>query len=281
MLAAVRCDASFLNYAATSLLADREIILAAVQQDASFLKYAATALRADRPFILAAVQQDASFLKYASAELRGDREVVLAAVKKGRHAIEFAAPALLKAELELVLAAVHQDFTHLKHAPLRADVYAILAAIRWAALTGHVGEPAPSATALRWYALGMPHQKPSETCGADNAAYAAAYHAAQSDTLGCSEIGKVLKAWDPPAGKGPFSAEAMASLEEEWKAQCTGWCALAACPCKLQIRRAADVRTPAAHSYRAAMIRWPWRRPQTSDVPRAKAWAKGTKLSGP
>ena len=238
MLAAVRCDARFLTYTAKVLLADREIILAAVQQDASFLKYGATALRADRAFILAAVQQDASFLKYASAELRADREVVLAAVKKGRNAVQFAAPELLKAELELVLAAVHQDTTHLnKYPPLRRDVYAILAAIRWAALTGHIRL--------------------------------------------CSEIGKVLKAWDPPAGKGPFSAEAMASLEEEWKAQCTGWCALAACPCKLQIRRAADVRTPAAHSYRAAMIRWPWRRPQTSDVPWAKAWAKGTKLSGP
>lgn len=178
MLAAVRCDARFLTYAAKVLRADREIILAAVQQDASFLKYGATALRADRAFILAAVQQDASFLKYASAELRADREVVLAAVKKGRNAIQFAAPELLKAELELVLAAVHQDTTHLKYAPLRADVYAILAAIRWAALTGHIRL--------------------------------------------CSEIGKVLKAWDPPAGKGPFSVEVMTSLEEEWKAQCTG-----------------------------------------------------------
>ena len=62
MLAAVRCDARFLTYAAKVLWADREIILAAVQQDASFLKYGATALRADRAFILAAVQQDASFL---------------------------------------------------------------------------------------------------------------------------------------------------------------------------------------------------------------------------
>ena len=111
MLAAVRCDARFLTYTAKVLLADREIILAAVQQDASFLKYGATALRADRAFILAAVQQDASFLKYASAELRADREVVLAAVKKGRNAVQFAAPELLKAELELVLAVVHQD-TH-------------------------------------------------------------------------------------------------------------------------------------------------------------------------
>ena len=76
------------------------------------------------------MKQDASFLKYASAELRADREVVLAAVKKGRNAVQFAAPELLKAELELVLAAVHQDTTYLKYAPLRAGVYAILAAIR-------------------------------------------------------------------------------------------------------------------------------------------------------
>ena len=189
VLAAVQCDATLLNYTATALRADREIILAAVQQDASFLKYAATALRADRVFILAAVQQDASFLKYASAKLRADREVVLAAVKKGRHAVQYAVPELLKAELELVLAAMHQDTTYLQYAPLRADVCAILAAIRWAALTGHIGL--------------------------------------------CSEIAKVLKAWDyterepqgrgyRAAGKGPFSVEVMASLEEEWKAQCTG-----------------------------------------------------------
>ena len=77
MLAAVRCDATLLKYAATTLRADREMMLAAVQQDASLLKYAATALRADRAFILAAVQQDASFLRNASAQLRTDRELRL------------------------------------------------------------------------------------------------------------------------------------------------------------------------------------------------------------
>ena len=77
MLAAVRCDATLLKYAATALRADREMMLAAVQQDASLLKYAATALRADRAFILAAVQQDASFLRNASAQLRADRELRL------------------------------------------------------------------------------------------------------------------------------------------------------------------------------------------------------------
>ena len=112
------------------LSADADVMLAAVRCDASFLKYAATALRADREFILAAVQQDASCLRYASVELRADREVVLAAVKKDRHALEFAAPALLKAERKLVSAAVHQDTTYLKYAPLRADVYVILDAMQ-------------------------------------------------------------------------------------------------------------------------------------------------------
>ena len=112
------------------LSADADVMLAAVRCDASLLKYAATALRADREFILAAVQQDASCLRYASTELRADREVVLAAVKKDRHALEFAAPALLKAERKLVSAAVHQDTTYLKYAPLRADVYVILDAMQ-------------------------------------------------------------------------------------------------------------------------------------------------------
>ena len=220
MLAAVRCDPALLRYAAPKLLADRQIILAAVRQDASYLKYASAELRADREIvlaavkkldwretrrvyfhpseparcsatflkyaapslladrdvILAAVQQDALSLQYASAELRADREIVLAAVKRGGYAagcaVEFAAPELLKAELPLILAALHQDMTHLKFSTLRADDYVLLAATRWAA--EHVR--------IR--------------C--------------------CSEIRKLLEAWDPPDGKGPFPAEVRASLEKEW-----------------------------------------------------------------
>ena len=101
------------------LSADSDVMLAAVRCDASFLKYAATTLRADREFILAAVQRNASCLRHASTELRADREVILAALKKGgchaaRHVAKFAAAELLAAELELVLEAVHQD-TKRKH----------------------------------------------------------------------------------------------------------------------------------------------------------------------
>ena len=60
------------------LAGSSKVQIAVVRCDATFLKYAATALRADRAFILAAVQQDASFLRYAaSAELRADRELRL------------------------------------------------------------------------------------------------------------------------------------------------------------------------------------------------------------
>ena len=220
MLAAVRCDPALLRYAAPKLLADRQIILAAVRQDASYLKYASAELRADREIvltavkkldwretrrvyfhpreparcsatflkyaapslladrdvILAAVQQDALCLEYASAELRADREIVLAAVKRGGnaagYAVEFAAPELLKAELPLILVALHQDMTHLKYNTLRADVYVLLAATRWAAKHARI------------------------PC--------------------CPEIRKLLEAWDPPDGKGPFPAEVRASLEKEW-----------------------------------------------------------------
>ena len=228
MLAAVRCDPALLRYAAPKLLADRQIILAAVRQDASYLKYASAELRADREIvlaavkkldwretmhveidhpmrvyfrpseparcsatflkyaapslladrdvILAAVQQDALCLQYASAELRADREIVLAAVKRGGCAagcaVAFAAPELLKAELPLILAALHQDMTHLKFSTLRADDYVLLAATRWAAKHCRI------------------------RC--------------------CPEIRKLLEAWDPPDGKGPFPAEVRASLEKEW-----------------------------------------------------------------
>ena len=43
----------------------------------------------------------------------------------------------MKAELELVLAAVHQDTPYLKYAPLRAGVYAILANVN-ACISEHV-----------------------------------------------------------------------------------------------------------------------------------------------
>ena len=111
-----------------------EVLLAAVWCDAAFLSYAATALLADREFILAAVQRNGLCLVYASTELCADREVVLAAVKKDHHAVACAAPELLEAERKLVMEAENQDITYLgKYTPLRADAYVILHAMETSA----------------------------------------------------------------------------------------------------------------------------------------------------
>ena len=179
------------------LSADRDVMLAAVRCDATLLKYAASALRSDRAFILAAVQQDASCLRYASIELRADREVVLAAVKKGRHAVKFVAPELLKAELALVLAAVHQDTTtHLKYAPLRADLYVILAAIHWASLYGDLGLGSEMTDKIEsLWCWPAPGSLPAEAMAA-------------------------LEEHWKEEGYVALPAEAMASLEKERKAQC-------------------------------------------------------------
>ena len=200
MLAAVRCDATLLKYAASALRSDRAFILAAVQQDASCLRYASIELRADREVVLAAVKKGrnaASCLRYASTELRADREVVLAAVKKGRHAVKFVAPELLKAELALVLAAVHQDTTtHLKYAPLRADLYVILAAIHWASLYGDLGLGSEMTDKIEsLWCWPAPGSLPAEAMAA-------------------------LEEHWKEEGYVTLPAEAMASLEKEWKAQC-------------------------------------------------------------
>ena len=218
ILAAVRQDASYLKYASAELRADREIVLAAVKKldwretrrvyfhpseparcSATFLKYAAPSLLADRDVILAAVQQDALSLQYASAELRADREIVLAAVKRGGnaagYAVEFAAPELLKAELPLILVALHQDMTHLKYNTLRADVYVLLAATRWAAMHGRI------------------------RCCPEIRKLLEAWDPPAGELQGCcnkSDTAPVHDAASLHDGKGPFPAEVRASLEKEW-----------------------------------------------------------------
>jgi hypothetical protein len=52
-----------------------------VQQNVFALEYAAESLLGDREFMLAAVQQNGFALEYAADSLRGDRELV--AVAKG------------------------------------------------------------------------------------------------------------------------------------------------------------------------------------------------------
>ena len=85
--------------------------------------------------MLAAVQQTA-MRSYAAAPLKADREIVLAAVQQNGEALEYAAEPL-KADREIVLVAVQQNGdalygTALQYAAadLRADVQVVLAAVR-------------------------------------------------------------------------------------------------------------------------------------------------------
>jgi hypothetical protein len=76
------------------------------------------------------VQQYGHALHYAAAPLRADREIVLAAVQQDGLALHYAATPLM-ADRDIVLAAVQHDFA-LKYAaaPLRADREIVLAAVQ-------------------------------------------------------------------------------------------------------------------------------------------------------
>ena len=132
MLAAVQQNGGALRYAAEPLKADREFMLAAVQQNGSALVYAAEPLKADREIVLAAVQQNGGALQYAAEPLKADREIVLAAVQQNGYALRYAATPL-KADREIVLAAVQQTRlgrSNMQPLSLRADVQVVLAAVK-------------------------------------------------------------------------------------------------------------------------------------------------------
>jgi hypothetical protein len=84
-----------------------------------------------RSWFLAAVRQNGSVLELAPAVLRADREVVLAVVRKDGFDLEYAADAL-KANREVVLAAVTQNGWALQYASaeLKGDRNIVLAAVQ-------------------------------------------------------------------------------------------------------------------------------------------------------
>ena len=86
----------------------------------------------DKDAILVAINKDlTNAFKNASDELKADKEVVLAAVKKHGYALEYASDEL-KADKEVVLAAVKNHGSSLKYASdeLKADKEVILTAVK-------------------------------------------------------------------------------------------------------------------------------------------------------
>ena len=102
-----------LQYAATAIKANGEVVLVAVQQSGEALRYAAAPLKASHGIVLAAVQTDGLALRSAAAALKADPEIVLAAVRQNGWALEFAA-ATLKADRGIVMAAARQSCAALR-----------------------------------------------------------------------------------------------------------------------------------------------------------------------
>ena len=97
-----------LFYASEELQADREVVMAAVQQNGRALSDASKELKADRDIVMAAVQQKGGALYHASTELKADRDIVMAAVVQDGDAVFHASEKVLKANGEIVAAAVRQ-----------------------------------------------------------------------------------------------------------------------------------------------------------------------------
>jgi len=139
VLAAVTQSGRGLEFASSALKADQGVVLAAVAQDGAALEFAADALKADEAVVRAAVAQDSRALRYASAELRARilaacKEQTLAEIESAADedvwTILMRAPEGLRADRQVVIAAVEKDGSALQHASLelRADRVVVLAA---------------------------------------------------------------------------------------------------------------------------------------------------------
>jgi len=120
-----------LRWADAALRADEEVVLAAVRQSGRALRFASDALRADRGVVRAAVGQNPFALRHADGSLTADRGFMLELVRaRGEETLQFAS-GKLKADKELVLAAVAQNPWALQHASpaLLADPQVVAAAV--------------------------------------------------------------------------------------------------------------------------------------------------------
>jgi len=114
--AAVKGNASALQYASEEMRRDRNVVLAAMQSSGLALRYASEELWKDREVVLAAIRRSPLALRYAAEELWHDREFALAAVELHGSALIYV-PEELRRDRTIVLAAVRSDSTALQHAP--------------------------------------------------------------------------------------------------------------------------------------------------------------------
>lgn len=97
-----------LEFAESSLQADRTIVAAAVGQDGFALEYAADELRDDFDIVKLAVQQDGWALEFASSKLQDNAEIVLEAVRQTWKALRFASTRVRRDE-DIMAAALEQS----------------------------------------------------------------------------------------------------------------------------------------------------------------------------
>ena len=116
MLFAVKKNIFFLKFLkdfSEDLPGYKEVVLAAVKKNGLALEHASDSLKVDKEVVLEAVKKNGLALKHASANLREDtisfKEGFLAILKKYISYLQNTS-ADLKADKEVVLAAVKQDF---------------------------------------------------------------------------------------------------------------------------------------------------------------------------
>lgn len=118
ILRAVQIRGRALRYADSELRADPAVVRAAVLQDGEAIQYAAAEIRADCDMALLAVSRTPSALLRVAEALQNDREFLLAALQADTSGSAFKyLPAAIRADREMVLAAVRQNWRSLEHVP--------------------------------------------------------------------------------------------------------------------------------------------------------------------
>lgn len=153
VVAALESDGLALAHASETIRANPRVVLRAVARDWRALQFASPALLYNRSFMMKAVEIDWRSIRYAAPALRSDVDFAIAGVRQSVHALEFLksgekqfvlkvaaahggvlqhASKNLRADADIVLAAVCQDGAALQHASAvrRADRKIVLAAVR-------------------------------------------------------------------------------------------------------------------------------------------------------
>ena len=140
-LQAVKIDPSIFKDLPKILRAEYQIALASINNQSDDddndivklnMQYISLHLLSDKDFIIEIIYKiGGKLLKYASQELKADREIVLAAIKNHGCSLEYASEEL-KTDREVVLAAIKNNGESLKYASeeLKTDRELVLAAVK-------------------------------------------------------------------------------------------------------------------------------------------------------